>query len=95
MHISPQSDVTNHASRGYSFSLSLLLITLAILIYEQEHYESPRRSANLAMITALDSVKLAFSLQATPLALIRNAGLDLINALGPVRNGIMKYAMGL
>ena len=47
------------------------------------------------MITALDSVKLAFSLQAMPLALIRNAGLDLINAIGPVRNGIMKYAMGL
>ena len=61
----------------------------------QEHYESPRRAANLAMITALDSVKLAFSLQTGPLALLRNAGLDLINATGPVRNGIMKYAMGL
>ena len=61
----------------------------------QEHYEAPRRSTNLAMIAALDSIKAAFGPQARPIAALRNAGLDLINAVGPVRDRIMKYAMGL
>ena len=61
----------------------------------QEHFENPRRTANLAMIAALDSIKMAFRFQAQPIAALRNAGLDLINAAGPVRDGIMKYAMGM
>jgi hypothetical protein len=47
------------------------------------------------MIAALDSIKAAFGPQARPIAALRNAGLDLINAVGPVRDRIMKYAMGL
>ena len=46
------------------------------------------------MITALDTIKSAFALQAAPLAAARNLGLSLINATGPVRNGIMRFAMG-
>ena len=61
----------------------------------QEHYESPRRIANLAMISVLDGVKTAFSVQAPPVAALRGLGLDLINGAGPLRNGIMRYAMGL
>jgi hypothetical protein len=47
----------------------------------------------MAMIAALDSIKAAFGPQARPIAALRNAGLDLINAVGPVRDRIMKYAM--
>ncbi len=32
-------------------------------------------------------------LQAPPLAALRGVGLELINSVGPLRNGIMQYAM--
>jgi hypothetical protein len=32
--------------------------------------------------------------QASPLALMRGAGLGLVNAVPPLRNGFMRYAMG-
>ncbi|KXZ50259.1 hypothetical protein GPECTOR_17g897 [Gonium pectorale] len=56
-------------------------------------YEAPRRRAVLTMVAALDGVKKAFEVQAAPLAALRGAGLGLINAVGPLRNGIMQYAM--
>ncbi|KAG2499700.1 hypothetical protein HYH03_002635 [Edaphochlamys debaryana] len=58
-----------------------------------EAYEAPRRRAVLAMTAAMDGVKRAFAVQAPPFAAVRGLGLGLINAVGPVRNGIMNYAM--
>ena len=59
-----------------------------------EMYEKPRRAANEVMITALDSIKTAFSIQMKPFAAARNLGLDLINRTPIVRDVIMSYAMG-
>ncbi len=61
----------------------------------QELYERPRKAGNLAMITALDCIKSAFAVQAGPATALRALGLDMINAAAPVRNGIMRFAMGL
>ena len=47
------------------------------------------------MMSVLDGVKTAFSVQAPPGAALRGLGLDLINGAGPLRNGIMRYAMGM
>ncbi|KAG2452841.1 hypothetical protein HYH02_002187 [Chlamydomonas schloesseri] len=58
-----------------------------------EAYEGPRRRAVMTMVTALDGIKKAFQLQAPPLAALRGVGLELINTVGPLRNGIMQYAM--
>jgi 2-polyprenyl-6-methoxyphenol hydroxylase-like FAD-dependent oxidoreductase len=71
------------------------ILTVSVSCYPgtQEHYEQPRKAANLAMIAALDGVKAAFGSQAAPVAALRTLGLNLINAAGPVRNGIMQFAM--
>lgn len=60
----------------------------------EELYEKPRRVANDVMITALDSIKTAFSVQLKPFAMARNLGLDLINRTPALRDAIMGYAMG-
>jgi ubiquinone biosynthesis monooxygenase Coq6 len=60
----------------------------------EEMYEKPRRAANDLMITALDSIKTAFSVQFKPFAAARNLGLDLINRSPSMRDTIMAYAMG-
>jgi 2-polyprenyl-6-methoxyphenol hydroxylase-like FAD-dependent oxidoreductase len=61
----------------------------------QEQYEQPRKMANSVMITGLDAIKAAFAVQAPPLAALRSTGLSLIDMLPPVKNNIMKFAMGL
>ncbi|GFR49857.1 hypothetical protein Agub_g11958 [Astrephomene gubernaculifera] len=58
-----------------------------------DSYEAPRRRSVLAMTAAMDGVKRAFEVQAAPFAALRGLGLGLINSVGPVRNGIMQYAM--
>uniref|UniRef100_A0A061SIF6 Ubiquinone biosynthesis monooxygenase Coq6 n=1 Tax=Tetraselmis sp. GSL018 TaxID=582737 RepID=A0A061SIF6_9CHLO len=58
------------------------------------HYEGPRRTANLAMMGALDSLKAVFGVQMPSFAGLRNLGLQVVNATPPLKREIMAYAMG-
>lgn len=58
-----------------------------------EAYEGPRRQAVMSMVAALDGIKQAFQVQAPPFAALRGLGLGLLNAVPPVKNRIMHYAM--
>ncbi|WP_158970016.1 FAD-dependent monooxygenase [Paraglaciecola sp. L3A3] len=58
-------------------------------------YEKDRRTDNLIMMTAMDSLYAIFSNDNTPLSLLRNLGLKLANSSGPLKKQALKYAMGL
>lgn len=58
-------------------------------------YEAMRRRENLKMMTVMDVFYQSFSNDIMPLKLIRNIGLGLAQRLTPVRNKVMKAAMGL
>jgi 2-octaprenylphenol hydroxylase len=58
-------------------------------------YERARKGDNLAMMTAMDAFKHLFGSRLPPLRWIRNAGLDLVDAAQPLKNRIMRQAMGL
>ncbi|KAI8463332.1 MAG: flavin-dependent monooxygenase [Monoraphidium minutum] len=62
-----------------------------------EAYESPRRTSNLGMMAALEALQRGFCGPAAggPLGAARAAGLGAVNAAGPLRAGLMRYAMGL
>lgn len=58
-------------------------------------YESMRRNDNLRMMTVMDVFYQSFSNDILPVKLIRNLGLGLAQRLTPIRNKVMKVAMGL
>lgn len=58
-------------------------------------YERARKGDNLATMLAMDGFKHLFGSQVPPLRWLRNAGLDLVDAAGPVKHLIMRAAMGL
>ena len=58
-------------------------------------YEENRRRDNLMMMSAMDLLYSLFSNSNTPFSLLRNLGLKLANNAGPIKNNVMKYAMGL
>jgi 2-octaprenylphenol hydroxylase len=58
-------------------------------------YERARKGANMAMLGAMDLFKRLFSNHNRPLALIRNLGLDLADAAGPLKRLAIRRAMGL
>ncbi|MGY6274746.1 FAD-dependent monooxygenase [Methylomonas sp. MgM2] len=58
-------------------------------------YESMRRNENLKMMTVMDLFYQSFSNDILPVKLIRNIGLGLAERLTPIRNKVMKAAMGL
>lgn len=60
-----------------------------------KRYESMRRNENLKMMTVMDVFYQSFSNDILPVKLIRNIGLGLAQRLTPVRNKVMKTAMGL
>jgi 2-octaprenyl-3-methyl-6-methoxy-1,4-benzoquinol hydroxylase len=60
-----------------------------------KRYESMRRTENLKMMTLMDVFYKSFSNDILPVKLIRNLGLGLAQRLTPVRNKVMKAAMGL
>ena len=60
-----------------------------------KRYETMRRNENLKMMTLMDVFYQSFSNDILPLKLIRNLGLGLAQRLSPVRNKVMKAAMGL
>lgn len=65
--------------------------SLAVL----QRYEQQRRHHNLVMMQVMDSFYRVFSNEIGPLKLLRNIGLGAAERLGPVKNQVMRYAMGL
>jgi 2-octaprenylphenol hydroxylase len=65
--------------------------SLAVL----RRYERARRGDMLATMTAMDGFKHMFGSRNAPLRLARNLGLNLVNNAVPVKNMIMRQAMGL
>ena len=60
-----------------------------------KQYEISRRRDNLVMMSAMDLLYSTFSNSNMPLKMLRNLGLKLANNAGPIKNNVMKYAMGL
>jgi ubiquinone biosynthesis monooxygenase Coq6 len=61
----------------------------------QMRYEGPRQRANLGMMTALEVLWRGFGVQLGVVGAARAAGMGLLNNVPPLKNSIMKYAMGL
>ncbi len=60
-----------------------------------KRYEAMRRNENLKMMTVMDLFYQSFSNNILPVKLIRNFGLGLAQRLTPIRNKVMRAAMGL
>ena len=58
-------------------------------------YERWRKSDNLPMLGIMDGFKRLFGNSLPPVRLLRNLGLNLANAAGPLKNAIARRAMGL
>jgi 2-octaprenylphenol hydroxylase len=58
-------------------------------------YERARKGDNMAMMMAMDGFKHLFGSRITPVCWVRNFGLNLVDAAQPVKNRIMRAAMGL
>ncbi len=58
-------------------------------------YERWRRADNSLMMYSMSGFKNLFSNEQFSLSLIRNAGLNLVNSMGPVKHKFMRHAMGL
>jgi 2-octaprenylphenol hydroxylase len=58
-------------------------------------YERWRKGDNLAMLAVTDAFKRGFGSQRWPLVPLRNAGMNLADRLGPVKQLIMRHAVGL
>ena len=72
-------------SEGYDFASQSSL----------RQYERWRRGENAIMMFSMSGFKNLFSNEQSELSLIRNAGLNLVNAIQPVKNKFMRHAMGL
>ncbi len=58
-------------------------------------YERQRQPDNGAMLLAMDAFKKGFGTTATPLRWLRNLGLDAADRSGPLKQAVMRRAMGL
>ncbi len=58
-------------------------------------YERARRGANMEMMALMDLFKRLFSNENPALTLVRNLGLDLVDASGPLKKQMARRAMGL
>ncbi|HHM04620.1 MAG TPA: 2-octaprenyl-3-methyl-6-methoxy-1,4-benzoquinol hydroxylase [Gammaproteobacteria bacterium] len=57
-------------------------------------YERWRKGHNLLMMYSMDGFKRLFGFQAAPLQWLRNTGLNLTDRAGPVKDCIMRFAVG-
>lgn len=60
-----------------------------------QRYQAARQQHNALMMASMDLLCRGFSNEIAPLKLLRNLGLGLAQRLTPLRNGAMKFAMGL
>jgi len=76
--------VTGHACGVSAGQLELL-----------RRYQRRRKGENLMMMTAMDGFKRLFEQQSLPLRWLRNAGMRKVGQLLPLKQQIMRHAMGL
>jgi len=60
-----------------------------------KQYESMRRKENLLMMTVMDMFYRCFSNDILPVKFFRNMGLGLAERVTPLKNKVMRAAMGL
>ena len=98
-----------HPLAGQGVNLGLLdAATLAEVILEARdrgrsigalatlrRFERARRGDNTAMMAVFDGFKRLFGTDLTPVRLLRNLGLDLTDAAGPLKRLIVRRAMGI
>lgn len=60
-----------------------------------KRYQRRRKPHNLGMMATMEGFKRLFESQALPLRLLRNDGLIFANNLGPLKNQLVRQAMGL
>jgi len=58
-------------------------------------YERWRKADNVAVMAAMDGFKRLFSNDSTPISVVRNLGLSLADHAGPMKNMMIRRAMGL
>jgi 2-polyprenylphenol 6-hydroxylase len=58
-------------------------------------YQRRRKGENLMMMTAMDGFKRLFEQQSLPLRWLRNAGMRTVDQLLPLKQQLMRHAMGL
>lgn len=58
-------------------------------------YQRRRKGENLLMMAAMDGFKRLFEQQSLPLRWLRNAGMRGVGQLGPLKQQLMRHAMGL
>lgn len=58
-------------------------------------YENDRKASNVSMALVMDGFKRLFGPNPDPVGVARNIGMGTLNGLTPLKNQIMKYAMGL
>jgi len=58
-------------------------------------YERWRKADNISVMAAMDGFKRLFSNDSKPLSLLRNVGLTLANKAGPIKNLMVRRAMGI
>jgi len=58
-------------------------------------YERWRRADNSLMMASMSGFKNLFSNEQAELSFLRNAGLNIVNSMGPVKNKLMRHALGL
>jgi len=58
-------------------------------------YQRRRKGENLLMMTAMDGFKRLFEQEALPLRWLRNVGMRSVDQLAPVKQQLMRHAMGL
>ncbi|WP_162063321.1 2-octaprenyl-3-methyl-6-methoxy-1,4-benzoquinol hydroxylase [Vibrio taketomensis] len=82
---------------GFKDVDALLKATAGELLSDERlaKYERERRGDNLLMQTGMDVFYIGFSNDIAPLKLLRNAALKLADKTGPVKQQVLKYALGL
>lgn len=60
-----------------------------------KRYQRRRKSENLLMMSAMDGFKRLFGEGALPLRWLRNTGMRLVDRAGPVKQQLMRHAMGI
>lgn len=66
-----------------------------LILAQFERYQRQRRGDNLLMQSGMDLFYAAFSNDHTPLKWVRNAALKLAENAGPVKQQVLRYALGL